>query len=156
MMFPLSTLEGHMTADTVFSLANPAALVGWAVLIYAIIRKNIWLRDEVAGFWWPLALSALYTLLIMLFFFKAEGGFDTLANVQKLFTAPWAALAGWIHYLAFDLFVGAWISKQVMQAGMNRLWLVGLLPLTFMFGPAGLLGFAIAHKISSPFTPQTA
>lgn len=134
-----------MTASTLFSLANPVALAGWIVLIFAIIRKKPFLRDTVAGLWWPLALSALYTLLIIFFFFKAQGGFDTLENVQLLFTAPWAALAGWVHYLAFDLFIGAWISKRVMEEGMPRLLLVALLPMTFMFGPMGLLGLQICR-----------
>jgi Domain of unknown function (DUF4281) len=128
-----------VTASTVFSLANPFALAGWIILIFAIIRNKPYWRDTVAGLCWPLALSALYSLLIVFFFFKAQGGFDTLENVQLLFTAPWAALAGWVHYLAFDLFIGAWIAKRVMTEGMSRWWLIGLLPLTFMFGPAGLL-----------------
>jgi hypothetical protein len=128
-----------VTASTVFSLASPFALAGWIILIFAIIRNKPYWRDTVAGLCWPLALSALYSLLIVFFFFKAQGGFDTLENVQLLFTAPWAALAGWVHYLAFDLFIGAWIAKRVMTEGMSRWWLIGLLPLTFMFGPAGLL-----------------
>ncbi len=134
-----------MTASFVFSLANPFALAGWIILIFAIVRKRPFWRDTVAGLWWPLALSALYTLLIIFFFFKAQGGFDTLENVQLLFTAPWAALAGWVHYLAFDLFIGAWISKRVMEEGMPRLLLIVLLPLTFMFGPAGLLALAVCR-----------
>jgi hypothetical protein len=96
-----------------------------------------------------LGLSALYTLLILLFFGKAEGGFDTLSNVKILFTSDWAALAGWVHYLAFVLFIGSWIAKRVMEAGVNRLWLVALLPLTFMFGPMGLLAFEAVRFISA-------
>jgi Domain of unknown function (DUF4281) len=134
-----------VTASSLFSLANPFALAGWIILIIAIWRKNPYWRDSVAGLWWPLALSALYTLLIIFFFFNAQGGFDTLENVQLLFTAPWAALAGWVHYLAFDLFIGAWISKRVMEEGMPRLLLAALLPMTFMFGPMGLLGFQICR-----------
>jgi Domain of unknown function (DUF4281) len=139
-----------MTADFVFSLANPAALLGWLVLAYAVVRKNEWLRDMVAGRLWPLGFAALYSLLILFFFARAPGGFDTLPHVQDLFTSPWAALAGWIHYLAFDLFMGATIARKVMEEGMNRLWLAVLLPLTFMFGPAGLLAFEALRFTTSP------
>jgi hypothetical protein len=52
-----------------------------------------------------------------------------------------------VHYLAFDLFVGAWIARQVMTLGMSRLLLVPLLPLTFMFGPMGFLGFEVARLL---------
>ena len=134
-----------MTADFLFSLANPAALLGWIILGVGIVWNKPFLRDEIAGRVWPLGLSVLYTILIGAFFFKAEGGFDTLANVQKLFTFPWAALAGWVHYLAFDLFIGAVISRDIMKFGISRLFLIVLLPLTFMFGPIGYLGFVIVR-----------
>ena len=123
-----------MTAEQVFSFANPAALVGWIILIIAVITKRDWLRDRLAGFWWPLGLSAVYAVLIVFFFFKAPGGFGSLPDVKLLFTSDWAALAGWVHYLAFDLLVGTWIAREVMQRGQPRLLLVPLLPLTFMFG----------------------
>ena len=141
-----------MTADQLFSIANPVALLGWLVLIYAIIRRNDWLRDQIAGRWWPLGFAAIYLILIVLFFGRAEGGFDSLANVQKLFTSPWAALAGWVHYLAFDLFVGAWIARQHMQAGLPRWPLIAILPLTFMFGPIGFLAFEVSRLLLSPST----
>lgn len=132
-----------MTADFVFSLANPAALLGWIILVVGIVWNRPFLRDVIGGRVFPFGLSALYTILIGGFFFKAEGGFDTLANVQKLFTLPWAALAGWVHYLAFDLFIGAVIARDIMKLGISRLFLIVLLPLTFMFGPIGYVGFVI-------------
>jgi hypothetical protein len=139
-----------MTAEQLFAFANPTALAGWLILAWAVIRKNRWLRDEIAGRWWPLGFAALYTLLILLFFGRAEGGFDTLANVQRLFTSPWAALAGWVHYLAFDLFVGAAMARRVLDAGLSRLWLVLILPLTFLFGPMGYLAGEAALALGRP------
>lgn len=136
-----------MTAAQLFQIVNPVALAGWLVLIISIfLKKPVW-RDQVAGRFWPLGFSVVYSVLIVFFFFKAPGGFDTLANVQLLFTSEWAALAGWVHYLAFDLFMGAWIAREVMTLGMSRLLLVPLLPLTFMFGPMGLLGFEAARLL---------
>ena len=137
--------ELKLTADFVFSLANPLALLGWIILGIGIVWNRPVLRDTVAGQVFPIGLSVLYTILIGGFFFKAEGGFDTLANVQKLFTFPWAALAGWIHYLAFDLFIGAVIARDIMKLGISRLFLIVLLPLTFLFGPVGYLGFVIVR-----------
>ncbi len=136
-----------MTASQLFSIANPVALLGWIILITAIFLKRPFWRDEVAGRWFPLGLSVVYSVLISFFFLQADGGFDTLENVQKLFTSPWAALAGWIHYLAFDLFVGAWIARRVMENGLPRWTLAVLLPLTFLFGPAGYLGFEFVRLV---------
>jgi hypothetical protein len=130
-----------MTADQVFSIANMFALLGWIVLAFGVARNMDFIRDSIAGLWMPLGLSVLYGLLIVFFFGRTEGGFDTLEHVQQLFTSPWVALAGWVHYLAFDLFIGARIARGVMDRGINRLVLILLLPLTFMFGPIGLVAY---------------
>jgi Domain of unknown function (DUF4281) len=137
-------MEARMTPETLFSAASMTAMAGWLVLIAGIVLKRPLLRDTIAGLAVPFALSLAYVALIALFWSGAEGGFDTLANVQKLFTSPWAALAGWIHYLAFDLFIGALLSRKIMEAGLPRLVLVPVLPLTFLFGP---IGFALAQLI---------
>jgi Domain of unknown function (DUF4281) len=140
-------MEEVVTADQLFQVVNPVALLGWIVLIAGIIfKKPLW-RDIIAGQVFPTVLSLVYTMLIVFFWAKAEGGFDTLPNVQKLFTYPWAALAGWVHYLAFDLFVGAHISRRVMEDGLPRLILIALLPLTFLFGPIGYFGFQICRLL---------
>ena len=132
-----------MTPDILFSIVNSVALVGWIILAIGIVLNCSVFSSVLAGQAWPFALSALYTILIAAFFFKAEGGFDTLAHVQQLFTSPWVALAGWVHYLAFDLFIGAVIAQGVRQQGLSRLFLIILLPVTFLFGPIGYFLFSI-------------
>ncbi len=134
-----------MTADFLFSLVNAAALLGWIILVVGVVLNKPLLRDVIAGRIWPFGLSLFYTILVSAFFFKAEGGFDTLVNVQRLFTSPWVALAGWVHYLTFDLFIGATIARDIMKQGLSRLLLVVLLPLTFLFGPIGYFGFVIVR-----------
>ena len=141
-----------MTASLLFQIANIFALLGWLVLAAGVVLKRPFWRDDIAGWLWPLGFSALYALLIVFFFFKAEGGLNSLADVQRLFTFEWAALAGWVHYLAFDLFVGASIARRLMDMGGSRLWLVALLPLSFMFGPIGFLGFEILRLCLRPST----
>ena len=132
-----------MTPEALFSAFNLIAMAGWLALAAGVVLRRPWLRDTLAGTYIPVALSAAYAILIAFFFFGTEGGFDSLANVQKLFTSPWAALAGWVHYLAFDLFMGARIARGMEEQGLPRWPLIALLPLTFMFGPAGYLAFEI-------------
>jgi len=134
-----------MTPVAIFGPANWFAMLGWLLLIGGIVLNRAWLRDKLAGLYWPLALSAGYCVAIGLGFgaFGAGGSFETLAGVRQLFTNDWALLAGWVHYLAFDLFVGAWIARDAEQAGVSRWFLIPVLPLTFLFGPAGYLLFQI-------------
>lgn len=128
-----------MSSDFLFFAANTAAVLGWLVLGYAVLRRNDWLRDQLAGRWLPLAFAGFYSVLIFFFYGRGPGGFGSVGDVQALFTSPWMALAGWVHYLAFDLFIGALIARRVMAAGLPRVVLLVLLPTTFLFGPLGLL-----------------
>lgn len=145
-----------MTAEMIFSIVNSTALICWIALLFAVWRRMDWLRDQCLGRWMPLFFSATYSALIVFFFAKAEGGFDSLSNVKLLFTSDWAALAGWVHYLAFDLFIGCWIARQMMRAGLPRWPLLAILPMTFLFGPLGMLAFEVTRFLLSPQFEVTA
>ena len=134
-----------MTPDTAFQIANLIMLAGWLTLAAGVLLRRDSLRDLVAGRLLPLTLCAIYAVLIFAFWNTAEGGFDTLANLRKLFETPWVVVAGWVHYLAFDLFVGSHIARRVMREGLPRYLLIGLLPLTLLFGPIGYLAFAVVR-----------
>jgi hypothetical protein len=89
----------------------------------------------------PLAL--LYLWLVATTFGRTPGGFGSLADVSLIFQNPWVLLAGWIHYLAFDLFVGSWEVRDAQRVGIRHLFVVPCLVLTFLFGPIGLLLYFI-------------
>jgi hypothetical protein len=137
-----------MSADTIFSLASTTAMAGWLVLLASPFVPKI--ADLVSGLAIPALLAIAYAGLILAFWMRAEGGFDTLDNVAKLFQTRELLLAGWIHYLAFDLFVGAWIVRAARQAGVMFLLVVPCLVLTFLFGPAGLLLFLAVRAARAP------
>jgi len=134
-----------MNAETIFSIANLVALVGWLLLIFAPRWK--WTQKIVASGAVSLLLSVAYLVLIVLFFGKAEGGFGSLADVMKLFSNPYAALAGWIHYLAFDLFVGSWEVKDAGKRGISHWFVLPCLVLTFLLGPIGFLLYGILRLV---------
>lgn len=129
-----------MTPDAVFQIANTTALLGWAVLLGSPLFPVI--ADRIAAYAIPLLLSVAYAGLILAFWARGEGGFDSLDNVARLFQTRELLLAGWIHYLAFDLFVGAWIVRKGRSESVPFLLVVPCLVLTFLFGPAGFLTFA--------------
>jgi hypothetical protein len=128
-----------MPAETIFSAANMFALAGWLALLLA--PRARWANWQLAGLAIPALLAAVYVLLLAIHAPGAEGGFSSLAGVAALFRTEGVLLAGWVHYLAFDLFIGAWICRRGATEGINP-WLVRLcLPPTFLAGPAGLLLF---------------
>ena len=73
--------------------------------------------------------------------------FGSLTSVITLFTEENAVLAGWIHYLAFDLIVGMWMLYQNKELKINQLVMAPCLFLTFMLGPIGFLLFMIIKTI---------
>ena len=87
----------------------------------------------------PLTLAVVYVSLLALHFHKDSGGFGSLAEVSRLFSNPYLLLAGWIHYLAFDLFTGCWMVRDSERLRVAHGFVVPCLLLTFLFGPTGLL-----------------
>ena len=78
--------------------------------------------------------------------------FGSLRQLSQLFENPHVLLAGWIHYLAFDLFIGSWEVRDAQQSGIHHLFVVPCLVFTFMLGPAGLvLYFVIRASITRKF-----
>jgi hypothetical protein len=64
---------------------------------------------------------------------------------MKLFENKEAVLAGWVHYLAFDLFVGTWIVSNSQKLNIRHLYILPCLFFTFMLGPIGLLMYFIVR-----------
>jgi hypothetical protein len=128
-----------VTPDQIFQLSNPLAMLGWLALVAAPVAPRL---AEAIAFAIPMALSLVYTGLVLAFWHQAPGGFAALAEVQALFTHPQIALAGWVHYLAFDLFVGAWAVRTARAEGIPHWLVIPILAPIFLFGPAGLLAFA--------------
>jgi hypothetical protein len=122
--------------EQLFSLASTTALGSWILL--AILPGRRWVATVVTGVVVPALLAVLYVALLVSHW-SAPGGFSTLANVSLLFSNPWLLLAGWVHYLAFDLLVGSWEVQDARARNLPHLFVLLCLFLTFMFGPAGWL-----------------
>ncbi len=134
-----------MSYETAFSLAGLTAMAGWLLLL-----ASPWMpakSDKVAGVGLPAVLSLGY-LALLLIPSQSTGGFDSLANVKTLFSNDHALLGGWVHFLAFDLFIGAWVCRTAREQGIRFWWVAPSLPLIFLFGPAGLLIFWALTAIS--------
>lgn len=131
----------------VFSLAGKLAMLGWLALLIALFvrpaRRYAWPAAQLVI---PAILAIGYILLIWQGRAGFEqGGFGSIEAVRTLFANNAALAAGWLHYLAFDLFIGAWISRDAAGRGISPLIVLPSLPLTFLLGPAGLLLYLAAR-----------
>jgi hypothetical protein len=134
-----------MSLDLLFSAANVLAIVGWIML--AILPGRVWVIDGIAAGLIPVLLSVAYAGLIAAFWSGADGGFSSLDDVARLFETRGLLLAGWLHYLAFDLFVGAWEVRTARAEGIPHVLVLPVLAITFLFGPAGFLLFMIIRAV---------
>jgi hypothetical protein len=139
--------------NLVFQLGNGLALVAWLALAFSPAGTRRAPRARLfAGRIVPLVLAVIYVLLFARHG-MGDGGYGSLAEVQRLLAVPELLAAGWLHYLAFDLFVGAWIAERAGALGLPHLLVLPLLALTFLFGPAGLLAFALLRLF--PWRPKS-
>jgi hypothetical protein len=152
--------------DLIFKIANLGVLPFWLLLAFAPRNTGLVRLVFVGG---SGLLALLYSVLIIgLMSGGLDGGgsgdaprpdFTTLAGVMALFDTPGGATIGWIHYLAFDLFVGVWIARNADRHGINRIIQLPILFFTLMFGPMGLLIYLITRaflgkQLENGFVPR--
>jgi hypothetical protein len=147
-----------MSAEQLFAVVNTIAVLCW--LLLAILPGRRWVTEVVTGRAIPMLFAALYLGIVVTRFGGAEGSFSTLGGVATLFANPWLLLAGWLHYLAFDLLIGTWEARDAPERGVRHLLLLPCLFLTFMFGPAGWLVYlglraAVGRRPGLPIGAKT-
>lgn len=141
-----------------FSAAGTLVILCWLALAASLfvpaLRPGVW---RVAGMIVPGLIAIAYIILLHQGWGTVPGGgFGSIAAVRALFADDSALAAGWLHYLAFDLFVGTSIARVGSGRGIPPALLLPCLPLTFLVGPAGLLLFLIIEGVSLRVTKGAA
>lgn len=134
-----------MTADQLFSFANLFVLLGWVALAVLPLWKKA--DHFIVGIVIAL-LSALYAYLLDTTMSLADfAGFGSLKGINSLFQNPYTLLAGWVHYLAFDLMTGLFMVRNAQKHKIPHLLALVCCVFTFMAGPVGLLLYIIIRAI---------
>ena len=131
-----------MTVSDYFLLCNAVVLPGWILL--AVLPAWKWTRI-MAAYVIPGGLSLLYLVVMVSDVGSISGGFTSIESVRLMFQNEWLLLAGWVHYLAFDLFVGAWEVRDAQRLEVPHAFVVPCLGLTFLVGPIGLAAYFIVR-----------
>ncbi len=144
--------------DFVFNTANLLAILCWIVLI-ALPRTPLalsaimYLGVAILCSIYTLGLGALLAGLVdpgLPTGSKAGGmDFGSIDGVRAIFASDAGVTIGWVHYLAFDLFVGVWIAKDADQKRFSRVLQIPILLATFLAGPVGLLIWLIVRERSA-------
>ena len=128
-----------------FKVGGQLAILAWLMLLISLFVERLRpVAERAAWIVVPALLAIAYGLLIWTGFAESTGGgFGSIEQVRALFASDSALAAGWLHYLAFDLFVGGWIVADGLRRNIPALLILPCLPLTFLFGPLGLLLFLL-------------
>ena len=141
-----------MTPELAFQLGSIAAIVAWLLLATGGFVSNSGshrLLLLVGGRIVPLILALGYIVLLITYWKSApDGNFGSLDGIARLFSSRGKLAGGWLHFLAFDLFVGRWVIDEVLQTQRPRWLLLPALPLIFLYGPAGLLTYFALRALS--------
>ena len=135
-----------MTPSQVFQLVGLLAMPMWILLVF--LPKWKVTRFLIDYKIIPIILSVIYAIYIAISL--SAGGmmdFGSLKSVMQLFTVENAVLAGWGHYLAFDLLIGMWIVDENRNLKIHPIIIAPCLLGTFMFGPVGFLVFMIIRSV---------
>ena len=129
---------------TAFVAANLLALVMWAALILlprwpALLAAVLYLGIGLLCLAYALGLVGILTGALDPVGGGGGADFSTIEGVRSIFASDGGVTIGWIHYLAFDLFVGLWIARDADAKGFSRLLQAPILLATFLAGPLGLL-----------------
>jgi len=136
-----------MNPDQVFGICNVIALSGWLVLIFL----PGWFSSDkfIVGVIITLLAIVYTSIIINHFSIRNVNNFSTVNGVSELFKNPYLLVAGWVHYLAFDLLAGVFMKKNAIIHGVSHWVLIPCLLLTFMLGPAGLLLYLLIRFITT-------
>ncbi|GGI79756.1 hypothetical protein GCM10007973_15420 [Polymorphobacter multimanifer] len=135
-----------MSNARLFDIANAVALAGWLCLLIA----PRWRRTAVLVARLVAAMLCGGYVAMLGFGLAGEGppegaGFTSLQGVRLLLSSEAALLAGWVHYLAFDLWAGSWEVEDAGAGRVPHLLVIPCLLLTFVAGPAGLLLYLVIY-----------
>jgi hypothetical protein len=134
--------------ETIFTLSNLFVLPLWLLMIFLPHWRLT--QRLLRAPWSVVVLAVLYTLLL----FSQVGGdarlllTPSLAGIASLLGSPAGAAVAWVHFLAFDLFVGRWVYLDSRERGFSAWWVSPTLFFVFMAGPLGLLLYLSGRLIA--------
>ncbi len=125
--------------ETVFSLSSLLVMPLWALMIFAPLWR---VTKTIMQSPWVIAPAALlYAVLVLpniATVFPAVAS-PNLEGIRTLLSTESGATIAWVHFLAFDLFVGRWAYLESRALNLNVFAMAIVLFFTLMLGPVGAL-----------------
>jgi hypothetical protein len=129
-----------MRPETIFSIADGIILICWILLVVAPRWRGTEITVHSVAI--PFVLGAVYAWLLWRVW--VGGGlpdlsYSTLHGLAAWYSSPIGISVMWVHYLIFDLFIGAWQVRDAVRRGISHWIVVPCVIVTMVAGPLGLL-----------------
>src|SRR5258708_30556329 len=132
-----------------FRLSNFLVLPFWALMI--LLPRWRWTGRIMRSPFVSAAPALLYAALVLprLGAIGPGSARPTLPGIATLLGSPDGATIAWVHFLAFDLFIGRWIFLDSQERRLSPLLTAPVLFLTLMLGPLGFLIYLVIRAVAS-------
>jgi len=132
-----------MVYETIFNIFNSGIILFWLLLLG--FPKKDFTQKIIAFPWVPLVIALGYVFFLSTTTGTFSTDFSSLSSLTEMFknAEPRGVAAGWLHYLAFDFWVGCWMLKNSQEKGIKHLWMILPLLFTFILGPTGILFYTL-------------
>ena len=139
----LIQFNNYLTFENIYLWASFGVLPFWLMLIFIPNSRitQIFVNSVIL----PLILSATYIYVIYQTILLEESIFEifilylSLDNLYAIFATESFLLIFWLHFLALNLFLGSWVSRDAVKYSMSRGLIIIPLILIYFAGPLGLV-----------------
>ncbi len=135
--------------ETVYSLSFLLVAPFWLLMVF--VPHWRWTRRIMQSPLVVVPAAALYLVLVLPQFGTVflEVLNPTLPGIAALLGTEQGATIGWVHFLAFDLFVGRWVYLDSRERAISAWLMAPVLFFLLMLGPIGLLLYLIVWVVHS-------
>ena len=139
----LIQFQDYLTLENIYLWTNFGVLPFWFLLV--IIPNSKITQLFVNSIILPLILAITYVYVFYLAILLDEPIFDVLKlylsldNLYTIFATENFLLAFWIHFLALNLFLGSWVSRDGIKYNIPRKLVAIPLITVYFTGPLGLV-----------------
>ena len=138
-----------MVYETIFNIYNTGILIFWELILF--FPKNKLTQKIIAYPWVPLVIAFGYIYFLASSNDILSVDFSSLSGLTDMFrnSNPIGVAAGWLHYLAFDFWVGCWILNDSQKKDIKHFFIIFPMLCTFILGPIGVIIYTLVllfHK----------
>ena len=139
----MATLQDYFTFEMVYLWTTFGVLPFWLMLIF--IPNHMMVKVLINSIILPLILAIAYSYVAYQIVIEQSSFtefFDLyrgLENLYVLFSNENFLLVFWLHFLAINLFIGSWLSRDAAKLGIAKKLAAFPLIIIYFCGPLGLV-----------------